>query len=91
MAALTKGGLNSVPRSLAIEYASRGIRVNPFAPGVVRTPMHAPETLAALAKMHPSGRSCEIHDFADSALYHEPQPRVTCDIPPALAGRHSGP
>ena len=44
LAALTKGGLASATRSLAIEYASRGIRVNAVSPGVIQTPMHPPET-----------------------------------------------
>ncbi|HEX4612397.1 MAG TPA: SDR family oxidoreductase, partial [Urbifossiella sp.] len=49
LASLTKGGLDAVTRSLAIEYADAGIRVNAVAPGVVKTPMHPPGTHAALA------------------------------------------
>src|SRR5262249_8827651 len=49
LASLTKGGLDAVTRSLAIEYADRGIRVNCVAPGVIKTPMHAPETHAFLS------------------------------------------
>ena len=37
---ITKGGLNTVIRSLAIEYAKEGIRFNAVAPGVVDTPLH---------------------------------------------------
>lgn len=80
MAALTKGGLNSVTRSLAIEYASRGIRVNAVAPGVVSTPMHAPETHAALAKLHPVGRIGETTDIAEAVLYLESATFVTGEI-----------
>ena len=40
LAALTKGGLAAATRSLAIEYASRGIRVNAVAPGIIQTPVH---------------------------------------------------
>ena len=46
LAALTKGGLAAATRSLAIEYASRGIRVNAVSPGVIQTPMHPPESYA---------------------------------------------
>ena len=44
LASLTKGGLNAATKSLAIEYAKRGIRVNAVSPGVIKSPMHAPET-----------------------------------------------
>ncbi len=80
MAALTKGGLNAVTRSLAIEYASRGIRVNAVAPGVVRTPMHSPETQVTLAKLHPVGRIGEIADIAEAVLYLETASFVTGEI-----------
>src|SRR5262245_42992306 len=56
LASLTKGGLDAVTRSLAIEYTDRGIRVNAVAPGVNKTPMHAPETHAFLAGLHPMNR-----------------------------------
>src|SRR5580658_11158786 len=39
LTALTKGGLASATRSLAVEYASRGIRVNAVSPGIIQTPM----------------------------------------------------
>ena len=44
LAALTKGGLASATRSLAIEYASYGIRVNAVSPGIIQTPVHPPES-----------------------------------------------
>ena len=71
LASLTKGGLDAVTRSLAIEYADRGIRVNAVAPGVVRTPMHSPESLASLAALHPLGRLAEIQEIVDAVLYLE--------------------
>jgi len=41
LASLTKGGLESVVRALAIEFAGEGIRFNAIAPGAVNTPMHS--------------------------------------------------
>ena len=56
LAALTKGGLVAVTRSLAIEYASRGVRVNAVALGVIQTPMHDPASYEGMAALHPLGR-----------------------------------
>src|SRR5256885_11008383 len=66
LASLTKGGLDAVTRSLAIEYADRGIRVNAVAPGVIKTPMHPPETHAALAGLQPLGRMGEDREVVDA-------------------------
>src|ERR1700760_2709393 len=80
LASLTKGGLNAVTRSLAIEYAARGVRVNTVAAGVVRTPMHPQETHADLAALHPIGRMGEISDIVDAIVYLENSPFVTGEI-----------
>ena len=53
LASLTKGGLQSATKALAIEYATRGIRSNAVSLGVIKTPMHSEEyfeTLAALGE-----------------------------------------
>jgi NAD(P)-dependent dehydrogenase (short-subunit alcohol dehydrogenase family) len=71
LAALTKGGLDAATRSLAIEYATRGIRVNAVAPGVIRTPMHSPDSYDVLARAHPMHRIGEIEDIARAVLYLE--------------------
>lgn len=55
LANLTKGGLNSATKSLAIEYAKRRIRVSAVSPGIIKTPMHGEETHAALGQLHPVG------------------------------------
>jgi NAD(P)-dependent dehydrogenase (short-subunit alcohol dehydrogenase family) len=80
MAALTKGGLNAVTRSLAIEYAPLGIRVNAVAPGVIKTPMHPRERHEALARFHPIGHLGEVTDIAEAVLYLESAGFVTGEI-----------
>jgi NAD(P)-dependent dehydrogenase (short-subunit alcohol dehydrogenase family) len=90
LASLTKGGLNAVTRSLAIEYASRGIRVNAVAPGVIRTPMHPAETHEVLAGLHPIGRMGEIGDIVDAITYLETATFVTGEILHVDGGQSAG-
>ena len=90
LAALTKGGLNAVTKSLAVEYASRGIRVNAVALGVIRTPMHDPSTHEALAKLNPAGRLGEIDDAVQAVLYLESAPFVTGEILRVDGGQSAG-
>jgi NAD(P)-dependent dehydrogenase (short-subunit alcohol dehydrogenase family) len=75
LASLTKGGLAAVTRSLATEYASRGVRVNAVAPGVIKTPLHDPTSYKGMAG--PLGRIGEISDIIDGILYLEQATFVT--------------
>jgi NAD(P)-dependent dehydrogenase (short-subunit alcohol dehydrogenase family) len=77
LASLTKGGLAAVARSLAIEYAARGVRVNAVSLGVIKTPMHDPSEYDAIAAVHPLGRAGEIDDVVDGILYLERATFVT--------------
>jgi NAD(P)-dependent dehydrogenase (short-subunit alcohol dehydrogenase family) len=77
---LTKGGLNAVSRSLAIEYASRGIRVNAVSPGAVKTPMNSPEAYEFLSGLQAIGRMGETQDVADAVMYLEKAAFVTGEI-----------
>ncbi|NEU97296.1 SDR family NAD(P)-dependent oxidoreductase [Bradyrhizobium uaiense] len=90
LASLTKGGLNAATKSLAIEYAARGIRVNAVAPGVIKTPMHAPETHDFLAKLHPVGRMGEMKDIVDAVLFLEGAGFVTGEILHVDGGQSAG-
>ena len=83
LTALTKGGLAAVTKSLAVEYAARGIRVNAVAPGITQTPLQPPEsyTPEALAgKLPPLGRVGQVSDIVDGILYLESAPYVTGEI-----------
>jgi NAD(P)-dependent dehydrogenase (short-subunit alcohol dehydrogenase family) len=90
LASLTKGGLDAVTRSLAIEYADKGIRVNSVAPGVIKTPMHPLETHASLAALHPLGRMGEIQEIVDAVLYLESATFVTGETLFVDGGAHAG-
>ncbi|NPC57440.1 SDR family NAD(P)-dependent oxidoreductase [Caenimonas soli] len=90
LASLTKGGLNSATKSLAIEYAARGIRFNAVSPGVIKTPMHSPETHAALSALHPVGQMGEIRDIVDAVLYLESASFVTGEILHVDGGQSAG-
>ena len=90
LASLTKGGLDAVTRSLAIEYADRGIRVNAVAPGVIKTPMHPPQTHAFLAGLHPVGRMGTVQEVVDAVLYLESAAFVTGETLHVDGGAHAG-
>lgn len=90
LANLSKGGLQSVAKALAMEYAADGIRVNVIAPGVVNTPMHAPENLEFLKKLHPIHRLAEVSEIVDALLYLESASFVTGQILYIDGGAHAG-
>ena len=90
LASLTKGGLNAATRSLAIEYAKRGIRANAVAPGIIKSPMHAVETHAALGALHPMGHMGEMSDIVNAILYLDSAPFVTGEILHVDGGQSAG-
>jgi NAD(P)-dependent dehydrogenase (short-subunit alcohol dehydrogenase family) len=90
LASLTKGGLAAATKSLAIEYAARGVRANSVAPGIIKTSMHAPETHEVLGKLHPVGHMGEISDIVDAVLYLEMAGFVTGEILHVDGGQAAG-
>lgn len=90
LASLTKGGLNAATKSLAIEYAKRGIRANVVSPGVIKSPMHAPETHAVKAALHPMGRMGEMSDIVDAILFLDAAPFITGEILHVDGGQSAG-
>jgi NAD(P)-dependent dehydrogenase (short-subunit alcohol dehydrogenase family) len=90
LASLTKGGLAAVTRSLAIEYAASGVRVNAVALGVIRTPAHDPASYAGLAALHPLGRVGEISDVVEGIMYLERATFVTGEVLHIDGGQAAG-
>lgn len=90
LASLTKGGLNAATRSLAIEYASRGIRVNALSLGIIKTPMHPPQTHAGLAALHPLGRIGEVDEAVQGVLFLETNAFVTGEVLHVDGGQSAG-
>jgi NAD(P)-dependent dehydrogenase (short-subunit alcohol dehydrogenase family) len=77
LTSLTKGGLAAVTRALATEYASRGVRVNAVAAGVIQTAVHDPASYEGMASLHPIGRIGQVSDIVDGILYLEQATFVT--------------
>lgn len=90
LTSLTKGGVTSATKSLAIEYATRGIRANAISPGVIQTPMHERSEWGALAGLHPVHRMGEIKDIVDAVLYLENAQFVTGEILHVDGGQSAG-
>jgi len=88
--ALTKGGLVAASRSLAIEYASHGVRVNAVSLGVIKTPAHDPASYKQLEGLHPLGRVGEISDVVDAILYLERAAFVTGETLHVDGGQAAG-
>ena len=81
LTSLTKGGLAAATRSLAIEYAARGIRVNAVSPGIIQTPVHPPESYAGLGpQLPPVGHVGQVSDIVDGILFLESSPFITGEI-----------
>ena len=87
---MTKGGLNSVIRSLAIEYAKEGIRFNTVAPGVVDTPMHKGESKDFLKTLQPMGKIADVTDVVGAVLYLARAPQVSGEVLHVDGGAHAG-
>ena len=90
LASLTKGALNAATKSLAIERAKSGVRVNAVSPGIIKTPMHPVEARQALASLHPMGRMGEMSDVVDAVMYLDSAGFVTGEILHVDGGQAAG-
>ena len=87
---MTKGGLQAVTRSLAMEYVKEGIRVNAVAPGVVDTPMHTNDPKEQLEALQPMGKISSVKDIVDAVMYLTEAGQVTGEILHVDGGAHVG-
>lgn len=87
---IIKGGLNTVTRSLAMEYAKAGIRFNAVAPGEVDTPMHQDAPKESLTARQPMKTITTVRDIADAVLYLSRAGQVTGEIIHVDGGSHAG-
>ena len=90
LASLTKGALNAATKSLAIEYAKNGVRVNAVSPGIIKTPMHPLDAHQFLASLHPMGRMGEVSDVVDAVMYLDSAGFVTGEILHVDGGQAAG-
>jgi len=90
VAMITKGGLQAVTRSLAMEYAKQGIRVNAVAPGIVDTSMHNGQSMDALKTLQPMGKFSQVKDVVDAIVYLTEADQVTGEVLHVDGGAHVG-
>jgi NAD(P)-dependent dehydrogenase (short-subunit alcohol dehydrogenase family) len=87
---ITKGGIESITRSLAMEYVNNGIRVNAVAPGVVDTPMHQNDPKDFLKSLSPMGTIVDVQDIVGAVLYLTEARQVTGEVLHVDGGAHVG-
>jgi len=91
LTALTKGGLAAATRSLAIEYASFGIRVNAVSPGIIATPAHPADSYEHPgSQLVPLGRAGQVNDVVGAVLFLESSPYITGEILHIDGGQSAG-
>ena len=87
---ITKGGLEAITRSLAMEYVKQGIRVNAVAPGIVDTPMHKDDPKDFLKTLQPMGGISSVKDIVDAIMYLSEASQVTGEVLHVDGGSHVG-
>jgi NAD(P)-dependent dehydrogenase (short-subunit alcohol dehydrogenase family) len=87
---ITKGGIDAISRSLAMEYAKQSIRVNVVAPGVVDTPLHNNNPKDFLRTLSPLGQIAASRDIAEAVFYLTEASQVTGEVLHVDGGAHLG-
>jgi NAD(P)-dependent dehydrogenase (short-subunit alcohol dehydrogenase family) len=87
---IIKGGIDTITRSLAIEYAKDGIRFNAVAPGVVDTPLHKDGSKDVLKSLSPMGSITDAQEIVDAVIYLTDALHVTGEVLHVDGGAHVG-
>jgi NAD(P)-dependent dehydrogenase (short-subunit alcohol dehydrogenase family) len=90
VAMITKGGLETVTRHLAMEYATQHIRFNAVAPGVVDTPLHANDPKDSLKSLAPMGTISTVEEIASAVVYLTEARQITGEVLHVDGGAHLG-
>ncbi|MEQ9364041.1 MAG: SDR family oxidoreductase [Leptospirales bacterium] len=87
---LIKGGLNQVTRALALEYATKNIRVNAVAPGIIDTPLYTSDMHEFLNTLQPVGKIGRVEDIVNAVLYLAEADFTTGVVLPVDGGMTAG-
>ncbi|MBX4926494.1 SDR family NAD(P)-dependent oxidoreductase [Rhizobium binae] len=90
LAMVTKGGLNAITKSLALEFAGDNIRVNAVSPGIVDTPMHATDSKDFLKSLSPMGTITAVQEIVDGVVYLAESSNITGEVLHVDNGAHLG-
>ena len=85
---ITKGGINAISRSLAMEYAPQAIRVNAVAPGMVDTPLQKNTPKDLLRSLAPLGQISSAGDIAEAVFHLTEASQVTGEVLHVDGGCH---
>ena len=87
---ITKGGIDAISRSLAMEYAKDGIRVNTVAPGMVDTPLHKDDPKDFLKTLSPMAGISDVSEIVDAVVFLTEAPHITGEVLHVDGGAHLG-
>ena len=87
---MTKGGLNTITRSLAMEYAGNNIRFNAVAPGQVDTALSQKTPKEVMKTLSPMGAIADATDIAEAVIYLVEARYVTGEVLHVDGGAHLG-
>jgi NAD(P)-dependent dehydrogenase (short-subunit alcohol dehydrogenase family) len=87
---ITKGGIESISKNLAMEYAKEGIRFNTVAPGEVDTPLHKDDPKDFLRTLSPMGSVSDAQEIVDVVVFLAEAPHITGEVLHVDGGAHVG-